>query len=150
MATAILILGLPGSGKTHYLLDLAARTGAAFFDDFKKDAFRDDPAFGSARRLGELLADLWTERDCLISDIDFCLPESLQEAEAWIYGNAPPGTTIERRYFAPDRDQCIANVTARATRENRDVASELGDIERYLKTYVVPQGYEPLPVWREN
>src|SRR5437016_2437846 len=130
MAKVILVIGLPGSGKTHYLRHVAGYTGARDFDDFKANAFNDNPDFRSARRFGELLADLWRGRDCIISDIDFCRPESLSEAELCIQGDAPPGTVIERRYFAPDRDQCIANVTLRAKEGNRDVAREIGNIDR--------------------
>ena len=148
MPKAIIVAGLPGSGKAHYLIAEAEQMGADWFDDFKYQAFRDDPNFMSARRLGELIASLWAERNCLIADIDFCDPVSLRQADVCIRELAPPETTIEHRFFAADHDQCITNVTARAQREKRDLVTELTNIKKYSTVYVIPTGCDPIPVWK--
>lgn len=78
------VAGLPGSGKSTWLAAQSRLTGAKVFDDFKADAFNDDPAFAASRHITALKEVIAEGRSCFIADIDFCGSAARAEAVAFL------------------------------------------------------------------
>lgn len=144
MAQAIFLVGLPGAGKTRLI---SSFRDAAIFDDYKANAVDDDPSFDHGRRLAELLGRLRDGTACVISDIDFCRREAQTEAVEYLRV-AIPTVQIEWWCFENDPAQCARNVEFRATKESRDVQSDLAKIREYTDLYTIPANARILSVWR--
>ncbi|OFV96503.1 MAG: hypothetical protein A3H28_06205 [Acidobacteria bacterium RIFCSPLOWO2_02_FULL_61_28] len=130
----ILVVGLPGCGKTTYVDKLTAEFGAQKFDDFKANAHYDSPTFQCARRFDELIIKLVRGETCIVADIDFCRNEARIEAEEEIKGRIP-GVKVEWHYFENDPIRCRRNVIRR---KSNSVQQELLNIDRYSPGYDIP------------
>jgi hypothetical protein len=117
MLENIVIVGLPGSGKSHLGARLAAEAGVPFFDD----------ATGLPSAPGFVLTHpvlCGTEmRDRAVA----------QMQQAW------PDVPVRLVFFANDPERAIANA---ATRPNKPVA---GFIRQLSRSYAPPS--DALPVW---
>lgn len=67
----LILVGLPGCGKTTYVEELR-REGWADFDDFKSGAVDNSSEFRKSSRLRPLVASLHAGLRCVVADIDFC------------------------------------------------------------------------------
>jgi len=144
---AIFVTGLPASGKTAYLAEIARETHAERLDDFKADAIDNNRRFPYSRHYQTLITWLNEGRTVIVADIDFCQRPSQTEAEYYVRSSAP-GAAVEWRYFANDPEQCTRNATRRAAETQRDLARELQLITEYSSCYHVPEGAITIPVWR--
>jgi predicted kinase len=75
MGKLIVVIGLPGSGKSHYVDRLLADGSVGWIcHDFHADAYNDSKLVTDSRYLQELLEKLRTGHTCAIADIAFCDP----------------------------------------------------------------------------
>jgi hypothetical protein len=125
----VCVVGLPGSGKTHHMLE---NRGV-------DDVFVDDPKL--------FLAYKWTPQQLAevntlwIADPYFCIPEVRAQAEHKLiesYGVSP--TWI---FFENDPEACMKNVARR-----NDGRKVRGLIHALKGRYEIPPGATVIPVWR--
>ena len=149
MTKATFVIGLPGSGKSHFIKVLAEQTKAQLFDDYKANAIGDCSLFPFSRKYIELINFLREGRDCIISDIDFCREIAQREAQLCLEALV---SDIEILWicFENNPSQCKQNVYLRATYTPRDVNSEINNIHRYSQEYHTPRGANIVPVWKKE
>lgn len=137
----ILLVGLPGCGKTTHLCRMC-RDGWLVFDDFKAKAFDDSSAFCKSRKFRTLISALSDGLRCAVADIDFCKTESRTEAER-VLGIEAPGVKLGWRFFANDCLACEANI---ARRNRPSLQYDLEKLLEYSAFYRIPQGADVIPV----
>jgi hypothetical protein len=143
--TVLMLVGLPGCGKTTHLDELR-RDGWSIFDDFKAGAIDNSPAFHKSRHFEALLAGLRDGLRCVVADIDFCKIESRAEAEK-VLRAAAPGVAIRWCFFAHDERACEENIK----RRNRDsLEADLRELRKYSCVYSIPKGSDVRPVAGRN
>lgn len=126
MKKVILIIGLPGSGKTH-LGEEHAATGGVFLDDLSM--------VGGLEKLeANLHHDL-----IIIADVFLCQPNARTAALAWLAKHIPEHT-VEMIFFANDKEKCYTNVRRRT--EAGDTRAVDNMIEYMSKYYEIPEGVE--------
>lgn len=120
----ILLVGMPGSGKTHYGNELVKETGYLFLDDLK-----DKELFVAAlkARKSVVVADPWL---CLPDILDSALKISRVHTEA-----------IQVIYWKNDLQQCLRNVETRNDGRKVDVM-----LKHLAKTYSPPESARE--VWK--
>jgi len=141
----VLVAGLPGCGKTTYLCQMC-REGWLVFDDFKANAFNNNPNFRCSRKLSALISALHDNLKCVVADIDFCDTDSRIEAETVLRGEIP-NLKLKWQFFANDRAACEANIR---TRNRESVERELNLIVKYSPLYCIPQDAVVIPVRRKE
>jgi hypothetical protein len=113
MAILYIIGGLPGSGKTHYLGELAAdKKVAAYYDDYQKKAYGKDHDPRLSRHFGPLLSKLKRGQNMAVSDILFCQDGYLNLFLESIL-SVLPELEIELHFFENNPDKSTKNVTRR-------------------------------------
>jgi len=148
MSKLIIVIGLPGSGKTEYLKKLKAeKKVSAFYDDFQHKAYKKDHDPRLSRHFGPLIAKLKAGQNIAISDI-----LGTQEPYLDLLLNSVvailPAQKIELHYFNNDPEACRINVVRRA-RPKETLEKELKFIEKNSPTYVIPK-IKRLKVYKED
>jgi len=118
-----LIVGLPGSGKTHYLNSLDGNW--IKIDDIMDKGILPEKCDKLA------IVDPW-----------FCMELSRKQAESFLK-NKYPGCKIETVFFKNEPKKCIENVTRR--NDGREV---IGFIENFHNSYYPPS--DAIPVYDEE
>lgn len=131
--TVLLVVGLPGCGKSTYLSRLA-RDGWTPFDDFKANAHNDSSHFREARHYNALVAALERGLKCAVADIDFCRLEARTEAEQ-VLREVARGSPLEWAFFENNSERCEANIRRRA---RPSLAIELRKLQEYSRLYSPP------------
>lgn len=149
MSKVIFIVGLPGSGKTSHLQELATEMDAPIFDDFKANAINDNRAFAHGRRLSELVDGLTSGRLCVVADIDFCRKAARSEAEYYLRA-AIPDIQVEWWCFTNEPDVCRQNILRNAGNGNRNTEARIRQIEKFSPQYEIPRDAKVLKVWRDS
>lgn len=135
-ARLIIIVGLPGSGKTTHMQQLLEDGEiAAFYDDFQARAIEHDKNPRLSRHFAPLVTDLRRGKSIAASDIRYCMQPELNRFLAAVI-DAVPDFAIDIRYFENDPKKCAVNVRQRG-RENL-VDHELGLIAEFSENYRVP------------
>lgn len=142
MAKLVIIVGLPGSGKSHLVRTLASDIKGIAIEDFMYHSNGGSTRFDHSRHFKELVRCLARKRDCVIADIAFCLGPFRAEAERAIRA-AVPHVVLEWRYFANSPKQCLANLGSRGPRR---IADARHYIVKFGPLYTIPPGYAPMPV----
>ncbi|MBN9521927.1 AAA family ATPase [bacterium] len=143
MATLTVVVGLPGSGKTHLLDRLRATRPGAVADDYHAAPHGDSPEVTASRHYPALVTSLRAGLGCAVADIAFTDTGRRLELER-VFRADVVGVTIEWVFFANDLEACLANVRRRC-RESRTEEEEMA---RWLAPrYFVPEGVPALPVW---
>lgn len=146
MVKLIVVIGLPGSGKTHYLQELKARKLiSGYYDDYQKNAYGKvhEPHF--SRHYGPLLSKLKKGQTTAISDIIYCNDKDLDALLLSIL-NVLPETEIELHYFENDPINANINIKKRGRADYAKL--ELAYVEEHSPTYVIPK-IKKLPVYRK-
>jgi adenylate kinase family enzyme len=140
----MLVVGLPGSGKSTWCRAVAARTGAQLVDDFKSRA--PDLVFGNSLKIPDIVEALAAGRRCIVADIDLTRADARRDAANWLARRFPQ---IEPLWVffdnAPER--CRLNVLADTS---RNTEARLREIEARAPNYTVPLGARVLPVWARS
>src|SRR5690242_11227090 len=110
MARLIVVVGLPGSGKTYYVRQkLQPVCSGICAQDFMANSHGSSPRFTDSRYYRDLIRHLRGGADCAIADIEYCDTWRRVEVEEVIRRDAP-GTIIDWRFFANDPERCARNV----------------------------------------
>jgi len=139
--SVLMVVGLPGCGKTTYLEELR-RGGWSAFDDFKAGAVDDSSMFRKSRSFAALLSSLSGGGRCAVADIDFCRTEARTEAES-VLRSMVSGLQMRWHFFENDERACKENIKRR-NRNSRE--AELGKLHEYSRVYSIPRGAEVHPV----
>ena len=143
MATLVVLVGLPGSGKSHTLPELSRQYGTdRVFDSYQKNAVGDCAHFPFSRHYAEVLERLRGGKNVVIADVRFCTRVYRQQAEKCIVVHAP-GTTIEWICFDNTPEQCKRNVK----HSGRGVESRTNRIDEFHQHYTYPERATRIPVW---
>ena len=126
----ILIVGLPGSGKTHLARKLVQNQGLKLFDDIDS--------------LDQLFCALKNQESCIITDPNLCDPSIRAKALKILKENFEE-LTLEWIFFKNDPESCRKNVAFR--NDGRDVEAT---IKRFSKVYEVPEGVQSLDIWNSE
>lgn len=145
------VVGLPGSGKSHVMEVLRTKATGIVSDDFFKNAaigspIIREPSVTDSRIYSQLIKDLRNGKRCVISDIIFCDSLMRHQLECAIQGDAGP-VVVKWEYFENDPRRCSEN----AMRRNRKktLARELKLIEFLSRKYFVPKGVKARKVYKE-
>lgn len=98
-----LIVGLPGSGKSHYAT--TRLRDVEYFHDIRHPAYAND----DSRNVHGVINWLLEGGDCVAEDVSFCVPEAREELLAEIRERVP-GVEIEVIYFARSVENCLINM----------------------------------------
>lgn len=143
-ATLIIIVGMPGSGKSTFIEKLVKNNPTfCFYDDYQGEAFNDDHDPRLSKHFGPLVSDLLQGKTVIVSDIAYCVPNELGIFLGMIL-NIAPNVVLDFKYFTNDPEQCKRNVLQR-NREDR-LQKELELIDKLTKHYKVPT-VEMIPVY---
>jgi len=130
MSKLRIIVGLPGSGKTHYAE--ANPMGRLF----------DDPA-NNENAMAEMKAAIKAREDVTITDVFFVEPmirmAGLIAISSWV--TTPIDT--ELIFFENNPDACVANIVRR--NDGRLVSD--GYVHELAAGYFIPDGATVIPVW---
>ena len=143
MAKLIVVVGLPGSGKSHYVREQRSSCTGVCAEDYMANSQDDSSRFTDSRYYSDLVRDLREGKDCVIADIEYCDTWRRVEVEEVISRDVP-GVAIEWHYFENNPSQCEANVN----RRGRGTAEEeTRKIHRLSRKYQIPPGAKVLSVW---
>jgi hypothetical protein len=140
MPYLLVIVGLPGSGKTYEAKRLEKQIGkCTFFDDYSKNNIGFDALINSIKM----------SENVIITDPYLCISRNLDRLlEIFDENQGDNDYSCDIRYFNNDPEQCWINAS------NRDVTGEkeTSGLIRYLsKQYNPPLGkYNSLKVWSES
>lgn len=130
------VVGMAGSGKSHYLKEWALK-GWLVFDDIRKCEWAQLPEARKAAELGHQV---------MISDVEFCTELGRDE----LMGKLP--VSIDQWIcFANDPEQCRANCKRRAREKperRKSLARELERIDFLAARYTVPENAKLIDVYR--
>lgn len=131
----IVVIGLPGSGKSKYMEQIkAAGEVAAFYDDFQANAIQHDKNPRLSNHYSLLLKGLRGGQTIAVSDIRYCIKEELNVLIAAVIDGVP-GIALDLRYFENNPEKCIKNVN---TDTHRDVSGRLEKIKELSPMYKPP------------
>jgi broad-specificity NMP kinase len=137
----IMVAGLPGCGKTTYLCQLD-QDGWKVFDDFKANAYNDNPAFQYSRNFSALVAAVRDGLKCVVADIDFCKPQAREEAEVVLRAHVPT-VKLSWEFFANDPKACEENIRQRG---RSSLQADLAKLCEYAALYRIPGNARVRPV----
>lgn len=124
----LMVVGLPGSGKTHYVLNLlkTSHQGYLMFDDINDTH--------------QFIDGLSKNKNCIVVDPHFCAdkPRELAHRIAKFYL-----AEVEWIFFENDPEQCLKNVLVR-----NDGRLVQGFIKQYSKKYTIPKDAKIIKVFK--
>jgi 5-(carboxyamino)imidazole ribonucleotide mutase len=138
------IAGLPGSGKSHRVRDLAQECSGVRSEDFHAHAHDNSQAVEKSKHFEELIRDLRAGKNCVVADIIFCEAARRTALEMSVKRNVP-GVQIRWEYFENDAEQCRRNVISRA---RGTVEEQLRMVGVLSAKYAIPPAAAVLPVWK--
>lgn len=137
------IVGLPGSGKSHLISDMEdARAGLIVADDFHSCSRNDSPLPEASRYADDIVAALLDGRDVVLSDIAFCDEHRRLALAAWL-DTLVPRPAASWIFFDNDLEQCLVNIQGRP---GRDAERDAAEAKKFAQRYVPDD--DPRPVYR--
>ena len=137
MAKITFIIGLCGSGKTHYSEVLRQKTGTKIFEGIGKD-------IRGNTKWSEIISHLKAGEDCIIEEMNFCSQDPRDEIIKYILENAPE-TKIKWVCFENDLESANWNVRLRP---NKPIDGHLKINEQLHRDYTYQSGVEIIPITR--
>lgn len=150
MGNLIIIVGLPGSGKSRYIEKETARIRAAGLllglvsHDYMACSMGNDPHPSKSANLADLRKDLADGKTCIIADIAFTEPRTRDALVATL--KSVPSLTIDWIYFANDLEQCLRNIGYVNATYHRSDSTRVAAARRFSPLYKIPDDVTPLPV----
>ncbi|MGV8162404.1 MAG: GNAT family N-acetyltransferase [Candidatus Nanoarchaeia archaeon] len=148
MLKIIIIIGLPGSGKSVYIGTNKEFQGAVICDDYHKSSYKHSHKFEDSIYFNDLKEGLKQGKNIVISDIAFCKTERLNQIITQmreLLKTSGIDASIECRYFENNPQACEENVLQR-NRKDR-IKQEIDFIRDASKEYHVPQNTPTIPVY---
>jgi len=146
MVKLIIVIGLPGSGKSYKLYSLKEKGEVDFiYDDFHGKSKYDIACIENSRHYIDLMDNLMTGHTCAISDIEFCLSNRMAYIIDYFkkqFGDIE----IRSLYFNNDQEACSLNILRNQNRNNNE---RLAKIKLLSNVYVVPNGAEVMEVYKD-
>lgn len=124
----LLIIGLPGSGKSHFCKKLPSDVFYVL-DDLQ---------------ILDGLPEANEQRILVIASPNFCYPGVLRGAKRYLRGRYS-GCSIQCIYFENDPDKCLSNVKHR--NDGRQVEQGIKLMSKY---YRIPKTITPLTIWQKE
>lgn len=144
MAKVTVVVGLPGSGKSHLIRELASTHPGICVEDFHANAIGNSPHVTASRHYCDLVRCLKEGKDCAVADIAFTDRPRRDELQ-FVIRSLVPGVEFEWVWFENDVEQCIANIQ----RRDRDGKDREADMARHFgRLYAIPDGAVTRPIWR--
>lgn len=143
MAKLVVVVGMPGSGKSHYIREQQPQFPGVCAQDYMANSHGHAPRFTDSRFYTDLVHALREGMDSLIADIEYCDTWRRVQVEEVIRRDVP-GVEIEWRFFENDSAKCEANAERRS---RSNVAEEKRKIRELSRKYQVPPGAITMPVW---
>lgn len=129
------LVGLPGSGKSHYGRALAKDRSLPFFDDCATDPDIWD----------EAVTCITSNLDCILADPGFCIDRIKKKLIDQIMA-LNNNVEFDFIYFANEPDVCADNVSTRT--DGRVVSRRFAyDLSNW---YTIPNGIVTIPCYRRN
>jgi hypothetical protein len=135
----IVVMGLPGSGKTFYSKRLM-KSGLRCFDDFHADADGDSIEVAASPDWPDLKESLKTGVDAVVGDIAFCEP-SRRAALMEAVRAEVPSVQIEYLAFENNPARCLENLINVADSDHR-----IAKLSEWAPRYVLPEGAIVMPI----
>lgn len=135
----IIIIGLPGSGKSTYLIE--RYSNEIVFDDYHK---YDKKSFEESIYYSDFLKALRKNKKIILSDISYCKCEKLNYVENKIK-KLNENIKINKIYFENNPELCKKNVLYR-NRKSSNLEIEL--IDKLSQNYQIPK--EAIPIKIKN
>jgi hypothetical protein len=142
MPKLIVVVGLPGAGKSPYLKELSEKLDCRIIEDFMKDSIGDSPGSTRSKHYPEIVRSLRGGTAYAIADVAFCDTGRRVELQA-VFAADVAGLLIDWHFFANNSNACRKNVTRRSREELSD---ELRKIDELSGRYFIPEGVTPIPV----
>jgi hypothetical protein len=137
MPKLIVVIGLPGSGKTHYLRTLKAeKIIAGFYDDYQRGSYGKDMDPHLSKHYGPLLSKLKQGHTMAVADIAYCHQQHLDAFLRSVL-KVLPDTKVELHYFENNPTKALANIKKRA-RPNF-VDKEIAYVKDNSPLYIIPK-----------
>ena len=143
MPKLIIVIGLPGSGKSYYIKKLLGDKKIEpeyVYDDFHANAHNDSSKVTASRYFHSLIEGLKNGKNCLVSDIAFCKNERMEALKNTIVEPCE----IELHCFENNPTQCKKNIAIRA-RESAN--TEMSLVNSLTCEYQIPEGAKLIPVY---
>ena len=142
MAKLTIVVGLPGSGKSTYIQrHKSAFTGIAI-EDFHKGAFNNSPKVVDSKHFNELIANLNSNKDCIIADIAYCDEQKRCELEIEI-NKKLNNVEFDWIFFENDPEKCNENIQKR---NRANYKEELEKVNLYKSIYIIPNDAKKLDI----
>lgn len=145
----IILVGLPGSGKSYLIKALKKKASGLVSDDFMKDAalnspINREPSITDSRHYHRLISDLRDGKECVISDIILCDALFRIQLDMALKIDAPT-CTVKWEFFENNPEACVKNVRRR---RKPSWAREIKLIRFLSRKYFPPHGVKPRAVWK--
>ena len=146
MSKIIIVIGLPGSGKTHYIKNkFSSNKSILICEDYYKNS---GGIFADSEYYYDVINALKENREIIISDIIFCQKGRLAKFINILEGLSKSlGVKIDLDfiYFENNPECCKKNVIKRNREERTDI--EMSFIEKVSPKYKIPKGEKMVPVF---
>jgi predicted kinase len=137
---AILLAGLPGSGKSTYARELVRNGAATFYVNDYYWKSRDNRAeFCCGREFCSMTEALRRGDTWVSSDVQWCKRRKRESFERDLKAEVP-GVAVEWRFIVCDEKVCRDRIRLRGREGVRDAEKELLLLEELLAEYAIPQG----------
>lgn len=140
----IMVVGLPGSGKSHLSDKLSAERQCKVFHDVLGRHLipHDSEGFCS------LLRSLQAGQNCVANEICLAHRDKREAFSKLLHMLFEDTVRIEWIFFENDPEQCKANV--QADKVKTDYRGRLAAIKHYAPAYDIPHDASRVPVFRPN